>query len=187
MHIEIITTAGAADANSYADVDYADTYFTRRTNGAAWVDDADEEAKMQNLLDAMPVLEALGVVGRRIGTTQALNWPRQAYRRQERWRERRAIPSDGLFDKNGRFWPSDEVPTPLMDAQCEIAFILHEQPTVNDVNLSEAQVKSFATDGVSISFGSQTGSVSRWEAGTLPPQAQRILAPFLHTRELAQS
>ena len=118
-----------ATGNTFASLSYANTYFDQRPNAAAWIDLTDDE-KNRLLLWAMRRLSALNWIGGLLQENQPLCWPRVAIRPIER-----TPPSGqsyggtnyaGLYDLHKRFWPSNEIPAPVINAQCEQALAAHQ-------------------------------------------------------------
>lgn len=133
----LTATVGSASANTYATVTEARTYFASRLGGEQWPT-GDEDQEGRALLTAMRILEGLRFKGRRVDTVQALCWPREANNPQERgrtlageWPEI-AGAGQGLYTADGRFFDSDEIPQPIKDAQCEIAYAMILDPALND-------------------------------------------------------
>jgi hypothetical protein len=107
--LSIVATAGAADANSFVLLTEAETYMEGRGNKALWAA-ASEGDKNIALVEATRDIDALDVkyTGYRTDDTQALAWPRQ-------WAVDLSNPVNSYFD-------TDEIPTALKNATCELAF-----------------------------------------------------------------
>jgi hypothetical protein len=126
-----------AAGNTFADLTYANTYFDQRPNSSAWTNLNDDEDKKKLLLWAMRSLNALGWIGGLLEVTQPLSWPRVAIRPIERSTRRQIRTgfetltgaTSGLYDLRGRFWPSNAIPAPVKNAQCEQA-IAAQQSTL---------------------------------------------------------
>ena len=89
-------------ANSYVDLDYADTYFEDRYN-STWANASDDD-KERALLYAGVYLNSLPWKGYKSKGTQGMMWPR-IY----------------LQDEDGYYVDDDIVPTRVKYAQCEAA------------------------------------------------------------------
>jgi hypothetical protein len=132
--ITITTTIAGASSNSYVTVADASTYFEGRLDAEGW-NTADEERQQQALLTAMRVLESLDFIGARSTGTQALCWPRVATTQGERGMSFSYSVSsltvlgagEGLYDNDGRKWLVTVIPTPVVEAQCEVALVLLQQ------------------------------------------------------------
>jgi hypothetical protein len=117
MSITIVATPGAADANSYATLDEAASYFEVRLHDEAWESAATEDQKAAlvwatRLIDGFdPCPDLPSTLGPWTGTvssaTQALAWPRT-----------------GMTDSNGRAIASTVIPNQLKWAEFEQALAL---------------------------------------------------------------
>ena len=185
MPIELVTTVGSALANSYADLDYAKTYFAQRPQGLQWT--GTDDVKATALLAGLKRLDALELIGRRVDTTQALAFPRTANTLRERRNRAGETVAAGFYDKSDRLWDDDEIPAPIKDAQCELALLFITQTTLADTpDMTSQNVTAFSTDGVSIHF-KDGDTRSLWEQGKLPSAVVLPLLPFLASRQLELS
>lgn len=145
--VTLSETVGSASANTYQTVAGANTYFESRLGGEQWPSD-NTDTCTKALYTAMRVLEGLRFIGRRVDTTQALNWPREANNPQERGQRlagewpQIAGGGEGLYAKDGKFYDSDAIPQPVKDAQCEIAYAMLLDPSLNDPALIQATLKT---------------------------------------------
>lgn len=110
--MSLISTPGAADANSYADVTFADDYFDTRLGSSAWKVGNSDENKEASLIQATRILDAdYDWVGYRHDDVQALGWPRSfAPNPDTRW-----ITLDGQYIDN------TIIPIQVKQATCELA------------------------------------------------------------------
>ncbi len=120
----VTTTIAGASSDSYADVAYADAYFLKTGRVSQWdtIKDVSGNAQDQALFDAMLGIEAQDYIGERATDGQALQWPRIGNRRRRRVEA--GTTSLGLYDLRGRSWNSNEIPSPIKNAQCEQALAL---------------------------------------------------------------
>ncbi len=97
---------GLATAESYVSVADADTYWTNRDGNTVWTaaSTAEKEAGLRSATDYVESRFRLSWKGQRIGTTQALSWPRYY-----------------VYTCDGRTMASDEVPTMLAYAVAYLA------------------------------------------------------------------
>jgi len=103
----IIKTAGAADANSYANTDDGDNYMETRLHTDNW-DNATDDEKEFSLIWATRLLDALCAWdGAKLTDTQALRWPREF-----------------IWDPDGNPVDSTTIPSFLSNATCEYALHL---------------------------------------------------------------
>lgn len=103
----IDATVGGANSNSYVALTYANSFFENFLLPNAW-DEAVPDDQERALMTATQWLEEYDFVGRAATLTQALKWPRYG------------IDDElilGLYDET-------EMPTPLLNATCELAFYL---------------------------------------------------------------
>jgi hypothetical protein len=87
--VALIDTPGAADANAYADVAYADAYFANRLYAAVWTA-ASADDKARALIMATRHLDEqvewdVTVCGEHTTTTQALEFPRNGTLTRDRY------------------------------------------------------------------------------------------------------
>lgn len=166
----LIITPGAADAESYADEDYARAYFTTTPRNARWIAlGAPSQAIW--LRQAMLCIDSQEYIGHRSnpteGVTQALEFPRKAshllnrsdYTGGTTWEDRR-----------GRKWTDTEVPADIKKAQCEMALALAENDQYFS-NRHKSRTISAGDAQIEIAVGK--------DLGTLCPLAYHLLKPFL--------
>lgn len=103
----IITTAGAANANSYATEDDGDSYMETRLHTTNWTNATGDEREFA-LIWATRLLDTLCAWdGAKVSDTQALRWPRSY-----------------IYDPDGDLVDSTAIPQFLTDATCEYALHL---------------------------------------------------------------
>lgn len=125
----LIITPGEANAQSYADVTFADTYFATTARAANWTAVGNSDVKEAWMLEAMMVIEEFQYLGGRSNplddTLQACEFPRKVS-----FILGRMLPGNGRSwtDLRGRAWTDEEVPTPIKEGQCETALALAENP-----------------------------------------------------------
>lgn len=107
MALTIVATAGGATANSFVTLAEAETYMEGRGNKSTWTAAADADKNIA-LVEATRDIDALNFVGSRADSSQALAWPRQYAPDPD-------SPTDAWYD-------TDEVPTRVKNATCELAF-----------------------------------------------------------------
>jgi hypothetical protein len=149
-----------ADGNTYATIAYADARFLGRDSVATW-DAANDDTQARAMLDAMELLRGKPWIGGRLSETQPEDWPRAAVRPAER-RSNRLIrtgyetltgATGGLYDAGGKFWASTVIPTPIKDAQCDLAYLF-----VTDDFRKQDQYSSIVTKAGSTTLTKRTGS-----------------------------
>lgn len=174
----IDATVGGANSNSYVGLPYANSFFENVLAPNAW-DGATPDEQERALMTATQWLEEFDWVGTPATSTQALKWP--------------AI---SIFDEHGNLvadskqtpvlilgkYTSTQMPVPLLQATCELAFYL--------LTLGEA-ASAAVTTGVgtvsSLKLGEEvevryqtstaTGTVTAptTDAGGLPIHVARLL------------
>lgn len=128
MALTLIVEDGTAKstANTYISLADAETYFEGRANKSTWSDATDANKNIA-LVDAARQLDALvDWYGSRATEDQSMRWPRY-----------------GAYDRDGWAFDSDEIPTELQEAQCELAIaILAEDRTDDPDGIGLKRVKA---------------------------------------------
>lgn len=120
----LVTTVGDATANSYGDSDGATAYFLATGRADAW-ETANAGHPEEWLLRAMPFIEAQDYMGVRATTEQALAFPRVGSSGQRRVTQVSGLSQTyGLYDLRDRFFASNAIPTPVINAQYEQALAI---------------------------------------------------------------
>lgn len=102
----IVATVGASNANSYVDLAYANAYFTSRLGSSAW--SGTNEDKEAALLQSTILLDRMfDWDGTRAEEAQSLRWPRVE-----------------AYDPDGFEISDDIIPTPVKQAECELALYI---------------------------------------------------------------
>lgn len=142
MAVTIVATAGSATANSFVTLAEAETYMDGRLNSTAWSGDTDANKNIA-LVEATRELDVMDYTGYRVTDTQALSWPRQ-------WATDPDDPVTGYFD-------TDEIPTRLKNATCELAFQFLAAGTTDVAALDSAtNVKRSKVDVLETEYFSST-------------------------------
>lgn len=103
----LITTIGAADADSYGTLAGLIAYAT----SMGWTLAGDEDSQNADMRRAAAYLDRESdYVGQRVNETQALGWPRYC----------------SMTDVDGFAIPYDEIPTPIIKAQYEVAYLFNQ-------------------------------------------------------------
>lgn len=136
----LITTPGAADADSYATLAEATAYHASRLHSSSWAalaNDAVREAAMKwatRVLDAYPRC----YTGAPVDDVQALGWPRS-----------------GMLNRNGFPIPTSgpsSIPKELKNAQIELAFQLSVADLTANNSVINQGITSIKAGSVAISF-----------------------------------
>jgi len=150
MPSTIITTIGAANANSYIDVAAADSYFDDQLNVTKWTA-AITADKQRALLSAAARLQDENWLGSRVNSIQRLAWPRIGVAKVDGvgpgygW-------GYGYGYYCGEHYRSDEIPQPVKDAQAELALVLLSG---GGGGASAGAIESFTVDGLNVKFAGQ--------------------------------
>jgi len=181
MPSAIVTTVGAANANSYVDLKEASAYFDDRRNMEAW-DTATSDDRTRALFDAAKRLNRENWHGDRAKSDQRLAWPRAGVIKPDGAGIGSAdfIPGAGasLYPRTGYgfYWggygeqySSTEIPQEVKDAQCELALAYLEGFDES----GEDALESFSEDGVSMKFRASKPD------GGLPPKVMQLISGLI--------
>ncbi len=183
MPITLIKTAGAANANTFADLVDSDAYFdTRSPLDPAWVSSGSERymTGATRVLDTMSVARKVLYRDKRYGgagrpyyvttrawtgapasDTQALAWPRT-----------------GMKDRLGRDIADDVIPAELVEATCELAGQLKLGDRTLDSDVKVQGITSVKAGSVAVTFKDAI------DAQVIPDAVLNLLPPSWFTDEL---
>lgn len=165
MVLVVETGAGLVDANSYADVAFADQYFSSHPFYADSWADLDTSKKAFLLISASSDLDATyDWRGTPTTKVQGLRWPRtNAYTLDDRLIARNAIPTN------------------LKKAVCEQARYLSSAESNPDASVDTGGVTELKVDVITLKFGDSTSvksvpkGATRWLRGLgIPYGASRV-------------
>lgn len=166
MAVTFDSTIGGAAATSFCSVAQAAQYFedTSSAKYANWVVLSDDQQK-QALNKATQYLSAKYVwsQGEVVTETQALAWPRYS-----------------VYNKNGQFIDSTEIPVEIIYATCEVAYLAYDfsgATPVEQALLAETgrTTKREQLDGVGeIEYFKGAGNLDRYF-----PEIDMLLAPYI--------
>lgn len=168
----LVITAGSTSANSYADATYADTYFQTHLMRDRWTVIRDAAMSEAALLAAMPIIEEQDYLGVKKTTTQALNFPRVGEYMPRSWTSPDAASGTDWTDHRGRVWDGESVPSPISDAQCELALIMAENDSWFEHKYASKQITTGSAEVAAL--------VGR-DLQELPHSVYRLIAPFVKT------
>lgn len=175
MPLTLITTPGAADANSYADLDEAAAYNESRLYADAWADFDNKEAA---LIMATRLLDGLVIwTGAAASATQSLCWPRS-----------------GMLSRNGFAIPNDEIPTELKEACAEYARQLTVKDFSADDDVIVSGIQSLRAGSVSLSFKDRSADAQKLiglypdvtSLRNIPDAVIYLLVPSWYTRAVQE-
>lgn len=159
MPLTLVTTLGAADANSYGTETEADQYFSERLFSTPWTSTVDSEKKKAALITAVRRLEQVAYVGRKATSTQALAWGRA-----------------DVWDCETESWlATTTLPVAIKHAQFETAnwlLSLTADPTAQDALAKFSRVQLPGGLALDLREGFNTNDA-------LPPVVWRLLAPWV--------
>lgn len=173
----LITTVGAANANSYVTLAEAQSFHDLNLGAEAWFD-AEVGDQVRALIKAARRLQQENWIGSRVNSTQALAWPRAGVAKIDAvagW-------GSGGWDYSGwsasgdwreQYLP-DEIPQQVKDAQCELA--LAYLNGAQSTGESNGAIKRWKADDVEIEYAqAPTGQSS----GSLAPNVLQLIAPLV--------
>lgn len=160
--MSLVTTPGAANANSYADLDEALAYNSSRLYASAW-EDADEAEREQALQMATSLLDAKYVwTGVATNETQALGWPRV-----------------GMKNRNGFAIADSVIPQALKDATSEFARQLLGTDRTVDNDIEIQGITGIKAGPVSLTFKDDIEAGSREQV--IPSAVHDLIPPSWYT------
>jgi hypothetical protein len=171
------SNVGDPAANSFVDIDTAETYLDSRLNAGAWTGAAPDD-KTRALLMAAQRLDRENWLGNRVTTTQRLAWPRIDVAKVDQV----GFGYGGFYGQPwgwgyGEQYLTTEIPQPIKDAQCELALAYLEG---FDDGGDEA-IDSFSADGVSVK-----NRQSRPDGG-LPPRVVQLISGLIAGNRLMRA
>jgi len=163
MSLIVEDGTGKVDAESFASVTAADTYHSNRGNTAwaAIATTALKEAALRKASDYMGQIYGPRWKGYRVGTAQALDWPRTGVERP------------GSFGPLGfaSYYAVTDMPAPVVNACCELALRAAAAELAADQGQNIAAVKA---GSVEITYADHSDGRKAY------PAVDRTLAPLLN-------
>lgn len=172
----LVSTPGATNANTYADLAYYKAFVLIRRPKLSWAvlaaGSTIDDDLIVDLLAAAKLLDSGFVwTGVPASELQSLIAPRVGWR-----------------NRNGVLIDSSTVPSGMKDAQCELAVQLHTGDVATDNEASKANVKSVKADTVAVEFQSVGDSLdavntalrrrqSQFDYLTMPVKVRLYLVP----------
>lgn len=155
MALTLIATPGAANANAYATVAEADTELSYRVGGEAWADETPDQ-KIQALVTAASMIDALPLIGEPTSDTQSMQFPRSG---------------------------DDEIPWQVFKANIVLALDLarkRQAGTVDVVNPALSLTKRAKSGDDEVEFFAQASDMADpYSLASLPLEVQRLLTLFV--------
>lgn len=136
MAVTVVTTVGAADANSYCSLGEANAYHAGHSYSSVWDDAESDDVRNRALVTATRLLdEHVDWNGDVVSEDQALQWPRS-----------------GLYYKSKTVIPSNVIPQKLKDATAEFARQILEADRMKDMKQEAEGLESLDAAGVAMKF-----------------------------------
>jgi hypothetical protein len=175
----LVTTPGAADANSYASVDEFKVYRVNRLPAKALATGAvDASIEIALLIACRSLSDNFTWTGAAVDDVQALTWPRS-----------------GMMTRNNFPLPTtggSSIPQALKDAQCELAYqLLAGVDLVSDNDALKQNISSVKAGSVAVAFQNidqaspdaidmlirRMGSELNYVSNAIPGEVRRLLVP----------
>jgi hypothetical protein len=152
----VVSTVGAANANSYVDETFMDAYCDARLDAGAWVDESDDDKKAAALIQATRVLDSTYDWNGWLATdTQSLRWPRDGALNYDQ-----AFGPNSMYDFDSTltaYFSNNIVPLQVKNATCEMALYILQQAgydaSVNDL-------KAIRVGPIRVDFNTDVGNAS---------------------------
>lgn len=170
MAIVIETGLGSSDSEAYISVADADAYFAAR-GYSLWttMSTAEKEEALRRAADYMTQAYRLRWKGSRINGTQSLDWPRNFVEREDF----EAATMNGAAVIGGRYYyPSDEVPQEVKDANAFLAYKAASGDLAPDIGRLKTRVK---VDVIETEYDRYAPAYTRYRA------IDNMLRPFLQS------
>lgn len=176
MPSTIVTTTGGTTSNSYISASDARTYFDNRLDGQSFIE-ASSDDQARALITAATRLNDIRWFGSKADGDQALAWPRGGVVKRDStgYGLLGNFPSPGdrsgygIYDTAGlEYWPSDEIPQFVKDAQCLLALAY-----LQGFEEGAPRIKDVAQDGLTIK------REFAQPAGVLPAAVLRLIGPYI--------
>ena len=128
----VIADVGAANANSYVAVSEADAYFGDSFGKGLWTPaTADQKAAL--VITASRTLDQYILwIGQKTEDSQSMEWPRS-----------------GAYDRLGKLYPSDIIPTTVKYATYELAYYMLEN---GGLSFAEQNIDSVKVGSIAVEF-----------------------------------
>jgi hypothetical protein len=155
MALILIATAGADDANAYADADAGDVYHEAHLYASSW-EDASEDEKNRALVTATRMLDTWwDWIGEVATEEQALRWPRL-----------------GAYDPDGRLLTDTEIPVAIANGTIELARSLLAANREADFDIETQGLESVKAGPVDLKFRADA------HAKPIPDAVQSMLSHY---------
>ncbi len=156
----LVTTPGAAGANSYASLAFASGYHSNHLYSSAWFA-ASEDEQTSGLIMATRLLDGMPRAWTGLASTavQALGFPRK-----------------GMLTRNGYGIPTGKIPDPLKNAECELARQLIEENLLETDSVTAKGITSLKAGPVALTF-KKTRDIQDALLAMIPDAVISLLVP----------
>lgn len=156
-----MTSSLVVGTNTYVSQSAADTYLGDTVRAANWATTS-PEAKAQALISATKILDRQLWQGTKTSGAQALQWPRT-----------------GVTDKYGSAVDPSVVHQQVKDAECELAFDLSQDSSLEESGGQGTNTKRLAAGSASIEYFRPTGGVNGEGSARFPANIMELIREFL--------
>lgn len=165
---------GKADANSYISVADAQAYIEGRLNSDSWNNASADQKAIAVLMATRSVDVNMEWFGYRVGTVQALDWPR-LYVPDKRLTMyhyvRDPLAPVGIY---GPVYPQDEVPVRVKDATAELAAEMLKTDRAAEWDALGVSSVGLGQGAIAVDFASNAAALKK----IFTPQVEAMLMPF---------
>lgn len=141
--------------NSYITVANANTYFASSLSNDDW-SALDDDTKERALITATRMIDRQIWSGAKTSDAQALQWPRT-----------------GVIDSYGNDVSSGSVPQAIIDATCELALAIYQDPTIQTTKSTSTNTKRVKAGSAEVEF------FRPQKIGRFPTLVQELIGQFL--------
>lgn len=162
MALVVEDGTGRSDAEAYVSVADADAYFAARSTPSAWSSSTNDqkEAALRMAAEFLDMTYGLRWKGKRVSTTQALDWPRS-----------------GVEGKDGLLLSSSSLPEALVRANAELAARQRSAELVPDESAGTTDISKESVQVGPIRKSVEYAGLKSTAAAF--PKVTRLLAPLL--------
>lgn len=146
MTIVVENGSGKENAESYASLDEANSYYAKHLYASAWTAATDQNKEAALVMATRAIDAGCEFKGSQVSLEQALEWPRYGVTLPGDGRSMTAVISgrENIVSAEPLEYPADQIPKKLRDAVCEFArFLLTAD---RDAAADEAEVKRDKVD-----------------------------------------
>lgn len=154
-------TALAVGTNTYVSLEDASAFLDDSASGAPWAE-LDEDTQNRCLLTATRLLERQCWNGTKTDPVQVMQHPRE-----------------GLVNKNGEAVDSSTVAQEVIDAECELAFLISQDADQETAGGIGNNISSVGAGSAKVSFFRPTGGAGGVGSQRFPPIVFELIGQFM--------